>query len=144
MYLKNIAIGNLGADPTMKYLDSGTPLTKFSMATNRTWKDKSGQRQKETVWLRVSVFGGQAEACNKYLKQGSKVLVEGRLVPDKETGGPRLWQSSDGTLKASYEINAQTVTFLDSRSDNPRDEAGNVGNYTPTNNALPPKDEIPF
>jgi len=71
---------------------------------------------KETVWFRVSVWGKMAETCNTYLKKGSKVVVEGRLVPG-ENGGPRIFTRQDGTSGASFEINAQTVRFLSSRGE---------------------------
>jgi single-strand DNA-binding protein len=58
-----------------------------------------------------------AEVCNQYLKKGSKVLVEGRLVPDQATGGPRIWTRQDGTPGASFEVSANTVRFLSSRGE---------------------------
>ena len=64
------------------------------MACNRKYTGADGQAVKETTWYKVSVFGRQAEACAQYLKKGSGVLVEGRLQPDKSTGGPRVWESN--------------------------------------------------
>ncbi|MGE5224987.1 MAG: single-stranded DNA-binding protein, partial [Omnitrophica WOR_2 bacterium] len=83
--------------------------------------DSNGQQVKETIWFRVSVWGKQAETCNQYLKKGNKVLVEGRLVPDNSTGGPRIWNRQDGTAAASFEVSALTVRFLTSRGES---EAG--------------------
>ncbi|MCA9962146.1 MAG: single-stranded DNA-binding protein, partial [Anaerolineales bacterium] len=91
MYQKIILVGNLGRDPEMRYMPDGTAVTSFSMATNRRWTDRaSGQPVDETTWFRVSVWGRQAETANQYLSRGRKVLVEGVLVPDRATGGPKL------------------------------------------------------
>jgi single-strand DNA-binding protein len=109
-----ILVGNVGRDPEMRYLPSGQPVTSFSVASNRQYTDNNGQKVKETIWFRVTTWGKQAENCNQYLKRGSKVLVEGRLTPDKETGGPRVWSKDGEPPRASFEINAVTVQFLSS------------------------------
>ena len=89
MYQKTLIVGNLGREPEMRYMPDGTAVTNLNVATNRRWTDKqSGQPVEEVTWFRVNVWGRQAETCNEYLSKGSKVLVEGTLVPDKETGGP--------------------------------------------------------
>ena len=72
---------------------------------------------KETIWFRVTCWSKLAEFANTYLKKGTKVIVEGRLVPDPNTGGPRVFQRSDGTNGASFEINAATIRSVGSRSD---------------------------
>ncbi|MCJ7695909.1 MAG: single-stranded DNA-binding protein [Anaerolineaceae bacterium] len=114
MFQTIIIIGNLGRDPEMRYLSNGKAVTSFSLASNRTYKSNDGQQVKETTWFRITVWGNQAESCNQYLKKGGKVLVEGRLTPDSETGSPKVFQRKDGTWGASYEVNAQTVRFLSS------------------------------
>jgi single-strand DNA-binding protein len=101
----------------MRYTPSGQPVTSFSVATNRQYTNNSGETVKETIWFRVSVWGKMAETCNQYLKKGSKVLVEGRLTADAATGGPRIWNAQDGSPRASFEVNAQTVRFLSSRGE---------------------------
>jgi len=108
-------VGNLGSDPEMRYTPSGVPVTRFSVATNRRWTDGEGNPQEETTWFRVSAWSGLAETCNQYLSKGRQVLVEGRLVPDRETGGPRVWTGNDGVARASYELRARTVRFLGGR-----------------------------
>ncbi len=118
MYHTVILVGNLGRDPEMRYTPSGQPVTNMSVATSRQYTDSNGQQVKETIWFRVSVWGKQAEACNQYLKKGNKVLVEGRLIPDNATGGPRIWNRQDGTAAASFELSASTVRFLSSRGEN--------------------------
>lgn len=111
-----ILVGNLGKDPEMRYTPSGKPVTSFSVASNRSYNGSSGEKVDETIWFRVTVWDKQAETCNQFLRKGSKVLVEGRLVPDKN-GGPRLWTKQDGTTGASFEINASTVRFLSGRGE---------------------------
>lgn len=119
MYQKLIIIGNLGRDPEMRYSVEGKPVTNFSVATSREYNG-----EKETTWFRVSVFGKQAESCNQYLEKGSKVLVEGRLSPDKVTGSPKVWTKKDGSCGSSYEMTAENVRFLTSRGESEQvDEA---------------------
>ena len=118
-----ILVGNVGKDPEMKYTPSGQAVTSFSMATTHQYTNAGGERVKETTWFRVSVWGKSAEAVNQYVKKGSKVYVEGRLVADKTTGGPKVWQKQDGTSGASFDVTANTVKFLDSRSDGPKEQA---------------------
>ncbi len=117
MYQKIVIVGNLGRDPEMRYTPSGQAVTNFNVATNRQYTGSDGQRIKETTWFRVSAWGRQAETCNQYLRQGSKVLIEGRLTADPATGGPRVWTRQDGSAGASFEITAQSVQFLSTRQE---------------------------
>lgn len=130
-----ILIGNLGRDPEMRYTPSGQPVTSFSVASNRSYTGSDGQKVDETIWFRVTAWGKQAETCNQYLHKGSKVLVEGRLVPDKN-GGPRIWSKQDGTSGASFEVTASTVRFLSGRNEGGvgepmMDSAGDSGEDIP-------------
>ena len=118
MYQTLIFVGNLGKDPEMRYTPAGQAVTSFSVACNRQYTGANSEVIKETVWFRVTTWGKQAEVCNQYLKKGSKVLVEGRLTPDKTTGGPRIWARQDGSAAASFEVNAGTVRFLSSKNEN--------------------------
>ena len=111
MYQRLIIIGNLGNDPVQKYTPQGDPVTEFSVATSRKYKDKD-----ETTWFRVAAWGKLAELCGQYLVKGSKVLVEGRLTPD-DKGSPRVYQKKDGSWAASYEVTADNVRFLSGKSD---------------------------
>jgi len=95
----------------MRYTPQGTPVTTFSVATNRKYTSSDGQLKDETIWFRISVWGKQAETCNQYLTKGQKVLVEGSLTAD-ENGSPRIWTGQDGKPRASFEVRAQTVRFL--------------------------------
>jgi len=138
MYQKIIIVGNLGGDPEMRYTPTGQAVTNFSVATNRQYTSSDGQKVKETVWFRVSAWGRQAETCNQFLRRGSKVLVEGRLTADPATGGPRTWSGSDGQTRASYEISAQSVNFLSTRSEDEAYQAtGAIGDQIDD-------DDIPF
>jgi len=107
-----IIVGNLGRDPELRYAPNGNAVCSLNVASNRQYTTKDGQKVKETTWFRVSVWGNQGENCNKYLKSGSQVLIVGELKPDKETGGPRTYNRSDGTVGASFEVTARTVRFL--------------------------------
>ncbi len=137
MYHKITIVGNLGRDPEMRYTSDGTPVTNFSVATNRRWNDAAGEQHEETIWFRVTAWRRLAEVCSEYLKKGRPVLVEGRLKPDPETGGPRIWTGNDGAPRASFEITAMTVKFLGGR-----DAAGDTA--APDTPDAPPEDEIPF
>ncbi|MCD6345401.1 MAG: single-stranded DNA-binding protein [Anaerolineae bacterium] len=96
----------------MRYTPDGTPVTTLSVATNRKWTNQDGTPGEETTWFRVTAWRKTAEAAAKYLKKGRQVLIEGRLKPDPQTGGPKIWQRRDGTSGASYEVTASTVRFL--------------------------------
>ena len=124
MYHKITIVGNLGRDPEMRYTASGQAVTNFPVATNRQYTASSGERVKETVWFRVSAWGRQAETSNQYLKKGSRVLVEGRMTADRETGNPRAWMRQDGTPAASYEVTAERVVFLTTRGEEQEDFPG--------------------
>lgn len=117
MYHTIIIVGNLGREPEMRYTPNGQAVTNFSVATNRQYTGSDGSQVKETIWFKVSTWGKIAEICNQYLRKGSKVLVEGRLVPDPATGGPRTWTRQDGSTSASFEVSASTVRFLSSRGE---------------------------
>jgi single-strand DNA-binding protein len=118
MFHTIILVGNLGKDPEMKYTPSGQPVTNFSVASNRSYNDASGQLVKETIWFRVTAWAKLAETCNQHLVSGSKVLVEGRLTPDPDTGSPRIWARQDGSFGTSYEVTASTVRFLSAKGEN--------------------------
>ena len=102
---KVILIGNLGADPELKYTPTNRPVCNLSVATNEVFKDKSGQRQEKTEWHRVTVWGDQAENCSKYLAKGRTVYIEGRLQT-------RSWDDKEGKKRYSTEIVADRVVFL--------------------------------
>lgn len=149
MYQKMIFVGNLGRDPEMRYTPGGQAVCNLSVATNRRYNDSNGQRVDETTWFRVSVWGNQAEACNQYLAQGRQVLVEGRIIPDPDTGGPRIWTRNDGTPGASFEVHAWRVVFLGTADEAPatasRQQAQGGGDpFGGQGKPEPEEDDIPF
>jgi len=104
MFNKITVIGNLGNNPELRYTSDGKAVCSFSVATTG-YNDV-------TTWIRVSVFGNQAEACNQFLTKGRQVYVEGRLSVDPNTGGPRMYTRQDGTVGTSFEMVAGQVKFL--------------------------------
>ncbi len=118
MFQKVTLIGNLGNDPELRYTPQGTPVCTFSVATNRRWTNSDGTPGEETVWWRVSAWGRLGETCHQYLSKGRMVFVEGEIVPDPQTGGPRLWTGQDGTVRANFEVRARAVKFLGGRGEN--------------------------
>jgi single-strand DNA-binding protein len=123
MYLnKAIIIGNLTRDPELKSLPSGMKVTSFSLATNRVWKDKDGNKQESADYHNIVVFGRQAETTAQYLKKGSNALVEGRMQT-------RSWES-DGVKKYRTEIVADRVQFGPRRDGQSSNNSGS--NQAPT------------
>jgi single-strand DNA-binding protein len=140
MYHKVIIVGNLGRDPEMRYTPDGTPVTNFSVATNRRWTNPDGSQGEDTVWFRITAWKRTAEVCNQYLQKGRQVLIEGQLKPDPATGAPRIWTGNDGVARASYEVTALNVRFLGGRGEAPPAEAPG-GLEEPPAEA---EEEIPF
>jgi len=124
MYHTLIIVGNVGREPEMRYTPSGQAVTTFPVATNRSYTTQNGEAVKETIWFRVTTWGKQAETNKQYVKKGMKVLIEGRLTPDKD-GNPRTYTKKDGTTSASFEVTASTVRFLSSNDkvDEPQESA---------------------
>lgn len=117
MYLnKALLYGNLTRDPEQRSLPSGAPVTSFSIATNRVWKDRDGNKQESTDFHNIVVFGKQAETVAQYLRKGSSAFIEGRIVT-------RSWDATDGTKKYRTEIIADRVQF------GPRAGAAPAGAY---------------
>jgi single-strand DNA-binding protein len=105
---KVILVGNLGADPEVRYLPSGEAVVNLRLATTDSWKDKDGQKQESTEWHRVSYFGRQAEVCGQYLKKGSQIYVEGSIRTRKYT-------DKDGAEKYATEIRGDRMQMLGGR-----------------------------
>ena len=102
---KVILVGRLGQNPEVRYTPSGAAVANFSVATNESWMDKSGQKQERTEWHKVVVWGKLAELCAQYLAKGRQCYLEGRLQT-------RQWQDKDNQTKYTTEVQAQTVQFL--------------------------------
>ena len=130
MLNKVTLIGNLGADPEVRYMPSGGAVTNISLATTSRWKDKqSGERRDSTEWHRVVFFNRLAEIAGEYLKKGSQVYIEGRLQT-------RKWQGKDGQDRYTTEIIASEMQMLGSRSggtanfnSNQNQASGSSGSY---------------
>jgi single-strand DNA-binding protein len=149
---KVILVGNLGADPEIRYTTSGTAVANLRLATTETYTDKNGERTEKTEWHRVVLWGKTAETASQYLTKGKQVYVEGRLQT-------RDWQDKDGTKRFSTEIHASNMIML-GRGDGagpggPGGAGGNSGGrargeQTPEYAGMaddmgsPPDDDLPF
>lgn len=110
MLNKVTLIGNLGADPEVRFMPSGGSVATVRLATTRRWKDKqSGERKEDTEWHRVVFFNRLAEIAGEYLKKGSQIYVEGRIRTQK-------WQGQDGQDRYTTEIVAEEMHMLGGRS----------------------------
>jgi single-strand DNA-binding protein len=105
---KVMIIGRLGKDPEMRYTPGGSPVTTFSVAAGRQWKDGSGEVREETEWFNVVTWNKLAEICNEHLHKASRVYIEGRLQT-------RQWQVQDGQSRNRTEVIASDMIMLDGR-----------------------------
>jgi len=124
MINKVILIGNLGADPELKYTQSGVAVATLSVATNERWKDKDGQQQEHTEWHRIVAWRQLAEICNEYYHKGARVYVEGKLQT-------RKWQDQNGNDRYTTEIVAREMKILSSRGEGGGSSGGSGGDYDP-------------
>jgi single-strand DNA-binding protein len=107
---KVILVGRLGRDPETRYTGGGQAVANFSVATDESYKDKNGERQKRTEWHKIVVWGKQAEIAQQYLKKGSLIFIEGRIQS-------REWQDKEGQKKTSFEIVATNFRMLGGKGD---------------------------
>jgi len=114
---KVILVGRLGRDPETRFTGGGQAVANFSVATDETYKDRNGERQKRTEWHKIVVWGKQAEIAQQYLKKGSLVYIEGRIQS-------REWQDKEGQKRTSFEIVASNFRMLGSRSEGAAAGAG--------------------
>ncbi|VAW34449.1 Single-stranded DNA-binding protein [hydrothermal vent metagenome] len=139
MINKVILIGNLGADPEIRYTQSGTPVVNFRIATTERWKDKDGQQQEQTEWHNIVAWKRLAEICGEYLAKGSKVYIEGKLQT-------RKWQDQNGNDRYTTEIIAKDMKMLSPRGTTDNSNQGGGGDYQD----LPPEpphgtgEDVPF
>ncbi|MHB8411519.1 MAG: single-stranded DNA-binding protein [Candidatus Acidiferrales bacterium] len=117
---KVILVGRLGRDPETRFTGAGQAVANFSVATDETYKDRNGERQKRTEWHKIVVWGKQAEIAQQYLKKGSLVFIEGRIQS-------REWQDKEGQKRTSFEIVATNFRMLGGRSDSAAAGAGAGG-----------------
>lgn len=139
---KAIIVGRLGADPELRFIPSGRAVCNFNLATESVWKDKQGQRQKQTDWHRIVVWGPQAETAAKYLTKGREVYVEGEIKT-------RSYDDKDGIKRYVTEIVVRDLRFLGGggngsgggggrRDDSDQEPMGDFGRYDPGD------DDVPF
>lgn len=114
---KVILIGNLGADPEVRFTPGGQAVANFRVATSESWNDKNGQKQEKTEWHRIVAWGKLAELCGEYLKKGRQAYIEGRLQT-------REWTDKEGKKNWSTEIVANQVTFLGQKGEGAGSGAG--------------------
>ncbi len=133
---KVMIIGNLGADPEMRYTADGNALTSFRVAASRNYSTPDGERREETEWFSVVAWRKLAEQCSQFLQKGRRVYVEGRLRT-------RSWDTPEGQKRYRTEVVADKVLFLDSRPGGAplpeEQEAGEPAVATPAE-----AEEIPF
>jgi len=135
VYQQIIVVGNLGRDPEMRYTPGGTPVTNMSVAVNRKWTDKEGEKHERTTWFRVTAWRRLAETCNQYLAKGRLVMVVGEMQE------PKVWQGQDGEWHSSLNVTARMVKFLGGRKD------ADSGSRAPAGEgaaAAGEEEEIPF
>ena len=114
---KVILVGRLGRDPETRYTGGGQAVANFSIATDETYKDRNGEKQKRTEWHKIVVWGKQAEIAQQYLKKGSLLFLEGRIQS-------REWQDKEGQKRTSFEIVASNFRMLGGRGDGAAASAG--------------------
>jgi single-strand DNA-binding protein len=131
---KVILVGNLGADPEVRYTASGMAVCRLRMATSRTYTDKQGNRQEETAWHRVDVWGKMAEICGQYLSKGQKVYIEGRLKYGS--------YEKDGVKHYTTDIVAENVQMFGGPGQGNRSQEPEPPFEPPAGGV--PDDDIPF
>lgn len=129
---KVMIIGNVGSEPEMRFIQTGKPVTTFSVATNRVYSGTDGERKEETEWFNIVVWNKLAELCNQFLGKGRLVYVEGRFRT-------RSWEGQDGQKHYRTEVIAEQVTFLDKGSQ-PSDR--NIQNTTENSQTAEKPDSI--
>jgi single-strand DNA-binding protein len=108
MVNRAILVGRLGRDPEMRKVDSGTSVVNFSVATDESWSDKNGERQKRTEWHKVIAWSKLAETCGRYLRKGQLVYIEGKIQTQE-------WDDRDGNKRKTTEIVASNMQMLTPR-----------------------------
>jgi single-strand DNA-binding protein len=139
---KIIFVGNLGGDPEMRYTPSGKAVVNFSVASSDQYVNSNGDKVNTTTWFKCTAWNKAAEVFHQYLHKGSKVLVEGKIIAD-EKGNPRIWEASDGSSHASFEINIAQLFFLDSANAGSSVSDDGVMDQAPKV-VEPDEEELPF
>mgnify|MGYP001219321743 CR=1 FL=1 len=129
MINKVILVGNLGKDPEVRHLESGSAVARFSVATNENYQDRNGEWQTQTEWHNIVCWRGLAERAEKMLKKGSLIYLEGKLTT-------RKWQDKDGNDKYTTEIVARTYRSME-RRENAMNEGTSIGSLSGGENDFP-------
>lgn len=129
-------IGRLGQDPELRYTKDGKAVANLSLAVSETWKDKQGQKQEKTEWVRVSAFGRLAEIMGEYLRKGSQVYVSGKMQT-------RKWQDNNGQDRYTTEILANELQMLGGKTPNAEQRQKPTGGLMGESGQFI-DDEIPF
>lgn len=124
---KVILIGNLGADPEIRNLPSGSSVANFNIATSESYTNKNGERVTQTEWHRIECWEGLAKVAEQYLKKGNSVYIEGKIRTEE-------WQDKEGNTRYTTRIRAQNMTMLGSRNDGNEGGQADYGN-SQNNNA---------
>ena len=127
---KAILIGRLGRDPEVRYMPNGEAVCNFSIATDETWKDQSGQRQTKTEWHAITLYRRIAEVAGQYLKKGSQVYIEGRIQSRKYTG-------KDGIERTAYEIIGSEMKMLGGKAEGSSESANTAEPPAPPRRQAP-------
>lgn len=136
MVNKVILIGNLGADPEVRYSQNGTAVANFRVATTETWK-KEGEKEELTEWHRIVSFGRLAEICGEYLSKGSKVYIEGRIQT-------RKWEDREGNPRYTTEVVAREMKMLSPKGAGDSNRGAYSNEEPPLPDAPPMEDDVPF
>jgi len=128
MFNKVILVGHLARDIELKYTQSSLAIGKTAIATSRKFKTAAGEQKDEVMFIDITFFGRSAEVANQYLRKGSKILVEGRLVLDQ-------WDdATTGQKRSKHQVTVETMQMLDSKGDNPGGQNAQGGNNYGQNN----------
>jgi len=137
MVNRAILIGRLGRDPESRYTGGGSPVCNFSLATDESYTDKAGERQKRTEWHNIVAWGSLAENCSNLLSKGKLAYVEGRLQT-------RKWNDRDGNKRKTTEIVINQMRVLTPRGDPALDIEAGAGIEPPGDTEPETDDDVPF
>jgi single-strand DNA-binding protein len=136
---KVILVGRLGKDPEVKYTQAGVPVARFTLATDESWKDQSGEKQQRTEWHNIVAWRKLAEICGQYLNKGKLIYLEGRLQT-------RSWEDKEGNKRYTTEIQADNMVMLSARTDESRQEKSTAAAAS-SNSGFEPEitdEDVPF
>ena len=134
MYNKVVMVGNLTRDIELRYMPNGAALAKGAIATSHRYKTQTGEQKDEVCFLDFNIFGRSAEVANQYLRKGSKVLLEGRLVFEQ-------WTAQDGSNRSKHALRVDSMKMLDSKADsqNLGQDNAQVGHNNPSSSYNQPQ-----